>query len=113
MSINEWKEKIRAWNEKTMMYPSRHHLGHLKAFQSHGLDNPALDKGKEFRTRQGALICEQVAMIKYALKHNYSYERWKNIVNVILLKEPGNNKIHKRRVILIYDADYSAMIGII
>eukprot|EP00957_Ditylum_brightwellii_P105474 8040661-Ditylum_brightwellii.AAC.1 len=36
-----------------------------------------------------------------------------NIVNAILLKEPGNNKIHKIRVIHIYEADYSAMTRII
>eukprot|EP00957_Ditylum_brightwellii_P031424 2382676-Ditylum_brightwellii.AAC.1 len=67
---------------------SGQHLGYLKAPQSQNLDNPASDKGKELRTRQDTIIQAQVAMINYALKHKYSYYRWKNIVNVILLKEP-------------------------
>eukprot|EP00957_Ditylum_brightwellii_P209009 15359882-Ditylum_brightwellii.AAC.1 len=66
------------------------------------------EEGPELQTRQDALIQAQVSMINYALKHKYSYDRKKNIVKVILLKEPANNKIHKSRVIHIYEADYSA-----
>eukprot|EP00957_Ditylum_brightwellii_P047855 3635242-Ditylum_brightwellii.AAC.1 len=95
------------------MSPSGQHLCHLKALRSQGPDNPASDEGKELRTRQDNLIQAQVVMINYALKHKYSYNRWKNIVNVILLKEADNNKIHKIRVIHIYEADYSAMTVII
>eukprot|EP00957_Ditylum_brightwellii_P008053 611010-Ditylum_brightwellii.AAC.1 len=51
----------------------------------------------------------RVNMLNFALKYKYSYERWKNTGNGILLKEPRNNKVHKIQVIHIYEADYSVM----
>eukprot|EP00957_Ditylum_brightwellii_P197529 15048946-Ditylum_brightwellii.AAC.1 len=93
--------------------PSGCYLGHLKALQSQGPDNPLSDEGKALQTRQDALVCAQFDMLNYTLKHKYSYERWRNIGNVILLKEPRNNKVHEIRAIHIYMADYSEMTGII
>eukprot|EP00957_Ditylum_brightwellii_P129443 9874719-Ditylum_brightwellii.AAC.1 len=93
--------------------PSGQHLGHIKALQSRGPDAPTSEDGKAHYKKQQALIKAQVDMVNYAVKYKYSYERWKNIVNIIIQKESGNNKIHKIRFIYICKADYSAMTVII
>ena len=46
------------------------------------------------------------------MKNGYSYSRWKVIANSQILKEPGNLKIHRTRVIHIYEADYNLALGI-
>ena len=50
-------------------------------------------------------------MINYALSNGYSYKRWQIIANIHILKEPGNIKIHRTRVIHIYEADYNLALG--
>jgi hypothetical protein len=46
-------------------------------------------------------------------RHNqYTYERWHNVVNFLLAKEPGIPRCHKLQVIHLYEADLNALIGI-
>jgi hypothetical protein len=52
-----------------------------------------------------------------AIKHQYTYEqytyeRWHNVVNFCLAKEPGIPRCHKLRVIHLYEADLNTLIGI-
>jgi hypothetical protein len=51
-------------------------------------------------------------LINYAIRHHYTFDRWKTIVNVMIQKEIGNNKIHCHRVMHIYEADFNGLIGI-
>jgi hypothetical protein len=39
-------------------------------------------------------------------------QRWKSVVNVMIFKEPGNYRIHRLRVIHIYEADFNALLAI-
>jgi hypothetical protein len=41
-----------------------------------------------------------------------SFDRWKVIVNVMLLKEPNNPRIHRLRVIHLYEADFNLLLGV-
>jgi hypothetical protein len=50
--------------------------------------------------------------LEYALINGYSYQRWKKVVNIMIEKEPGNPKIHRLRVIHLYEADYNLVLGI-
>ena len=52
-----------------------------------------------------------IGMIDYCIKHQYSFKRWKTIVNMMIYKEEGNVKIHQLRVIHIYEADMSLLWG--
>ena len=51
-------------------------------------------------------------MINLALKNGRSYKRWKKLVNAMLEKEPGNPKIHRLRVIHLYEADYNLILAL-
>eukprot|EP00957_Ditylum_brightwellii_P161619 12305375-Ditylum_brightwellii.AAC.1 len=40
----EWKNKIKVWTEKTTTSPSGRYLGHLKALQSRGPNDPSSEE---------------------------------------------------------------------
>eukprot|EP00957_Ditylum_brightwellii_P203701 15335832-Ditylum_brightwellii.AAC.1 len=88
------------------------HLGHYKALLSCGPDDPQSDAGNEMREKQDSLIGVHVDLLRYVLKHRYSFDRWKIIVKIIIPTKNGNNKIHKLCATHIYEADYSALVGI-
>ena len=54
----------------------------------------------------------RIHLMNYAIKWNYSYTRWQKIVTLMILKEPGNIKIHRMRMLHLYEADFSALLGI-
>ena len=51
--------------------------------------------------------------MQYLIRHNYLYERWKQILNYMIYKEQGNVKIHRLKVIHIYKADYNFLVGVV
>jgi hypothetical protein len=67
-------------------------------------------EGKALESKHLDLIHAHVAMINYSLKHSYYFNRWKNVVNVMIEKEPGNSRVHHLRVIHIYEADYNFLL---
>ena len=72
-----------------------------------------VDKGQEdFKFKQRAILQLHVDLMNYCLKWDYSFDRWQKIVTCMIFKEPGNIKIHRLRVIHIYEADLSALLGI-
>ena len=54
-----------------------------------------------------------VAILNYAIRHNYSYKRWKQILNFMIYKEQGNVKTHQLQAIHIYETDYNFLIGVV
>jgi hypothetical protein len=54
----------------------------------------------------------QVDLLNLAIKNQYTYEWWHNVVNFLLAKESGIPRCHKLRVIHLYEADLNALIGI-
>jgi hypothetical protein len=97
--------KFQIWKENTSTSLSGLHLGHYKALVLRNDADTSTDVGKEIERKRKDLIRAHVALINYALQHSYSYHRWKNVVNVMIQKEPGNSKVHRLRVIHIYEAD--------
>eukprot|EP00957_Ditylum_brightwellii_P038916 2940746-Ditylum_brightwellii.AAC.1 len=61
--------------------------------------------------KQTNLIDAHFGLVNYSREKCYSYERWKNIVNFVIYKEIGNNKIHKICIPHQHKADYSLNIG--
>ena len=112
LTTTEWIGKISAWAKTTSTSPSGFHLTHSKALVAkHGLTtgspaHAALEKQWE------QLIQWQVDLLHVAIKHQYSFHRWKSIFNVMILKQPGNHKIHRLRVIHLYEHDYNLLLVI-
>jgi len=109
----EFIGKIKSWKESTTTSPSGLHLGHWHALIARH-DHSHNKESKECRNldkKQQDIIALRLTLINYALKWGYSFERWKVVVNVMILKEPGNVKIHRLRVIHLYEADYNLILA--
>ena len=108
--------KLKSWRESTATSPSGLHLGgHYKAMvsrHSHSDDTDDLTLKHNLDQIQSDLLHVHLTMINYNLLRGYSYSRWQQVVNTMLLKEPGNYRIHRTRVIHIYKADYNLVLGL-
>ena len=120
ISEEDFRSKLRVWRESPSTSPSGQHLGHFKTLVARHEyadvtedDNP-LDVGKrnELDKIQNKLLRLRLQIVNYALSTGYSYKQWQTIANTHILKEPGNIKIHKTRVIHIYEADYNLALGV-
>ena len=112
VTTEEFIDKVKTWKESTSTSPSGLHLGHYHAMvQRHDLqeDHPQY---LELERKRMLLIRAHVALINYAVRFGYSYKRWKKIVNVMILKDPGDTRIHRLRVIHMYEADYNMINGV-
>ena len=116
----ECRSKLRVWRESTSTSPSGQHLGHFKTLLArHDYsdvteeDTPAdIQKRDELDAIQTKILRLRLQIVNYALRTGHSYKRWQTIANSHLLKEPGNIKIHRTRVIHIYEADYNLALGV-
>ena len=108
----ELKGKFLAWRESTSTSPSGRHLGHYKVLFS-TIDH-RLHEGErtKYRSFQDEIADCYVIMLNYAINYNYSYKRWKQIINMMIYKETGNVKIHRLQVIHIYEADLNLLLGL-
>ena len=117
--------KLRVWKESTTTSPSGVHLGHYKALISkHAYsyvqdDDEGVKDGvkltelrDELNHMQNAIRQLHLQLINYALERGYSFQRWQKVANSILFKEPNNIKIHRTRVIHLYEADYNLVLGL-
>ncbi len=115
----EYVAKLRVWKESTSTSPSGMHLGHYKALIARHAYSDVVDgtpedeaKKEEWNHMQGCLLTLHVQMLNYALERGYAYQRWCTVFNTILFKDVDNVRIHRTRVIHIYETDYNLMLGI-
>ena len=112
----EYVGKLKVWKESTSTSPSGLHLGHYKALitrhEHSDPDTADEDQRNEWNHMQSCLLTLHVQMLNYALERGYSYTRWQTVVNTILFKDTDNVRIHRTRVIHIYEADYNLTLGI-
>ena len=115
----EYIGKLKVWKESTSTSPSGLRLGHYKALIANhdysGVEEDTIEeyaKKEEWDHMQRCLLRLHVQQLNYALERGYAYQRWRKVVNTILFKDPDNVRIHRTRVIHIYEADYNLMLGI-
>ena len=106
-------DKYRFWPEGTSTSPSGRHLGHYRTLLP-GQNYPPISADAKLLldTQRSSLATIHHSVTQYALENNHSYYRWQKVVNVMLEKEPGNPKIHRLRVIHLYEADYNLILGV-
>ena len=118
----DYISKLAVWKESTTTSPSGLHLGHYKALtarhQYTNVEHEAEEETEEMRKQtewnhmQSCMLDLHVRMLNYALERGYSYQRWQTVINTILLKDANNVRIHRSRVIHIYEADCNLTLGI-
>ena len=112
ITTDEFDGKMKKWRETTSTSPSGRHLGHYKVLVS-TIDRSLQENVvKNLQSIQKDIKMCYIGLINYCVKHRYSLNRWKTIVNMMIYKEPGNVKIHRLRVIHLYEADQSLLWGI-
>jgi exonuclease III len=112
ITFQEMLDKYASWDERTSTSPSGRHLGHyhalLKSYKPDSLD----EKEKEISHMAIEILQAHHFMTNYALRHGHSYTRWQKVVTTMIEKDPGNPKIHRLRVIHLYECDYNLLLGI-
>jgi exonuclease III len=117
---DQYVQKLKVWTESTSTSPSGLHLGHYKALIArHRYSESSEDDSEEENSNreewnfmQNKLLTLHVTMLNYALERGYAYDRWKQVTNTILFKDKDNVRLHRTRVIHIYEADYNLTLGI-
>jgi hypothetical protein len=113
ITAEEFLGKLRSWDENTTTSPSGLHLGHY-----HALWKPAAFTKEEqaekqvFDDQRAMLLRAHVALLNYTIKFGYPLQRWLKVVNVMLEKDPGKPRIHRLRVIHLYEADYNLFLAV-
>ena len=100
------------WRVGTSTSPSGRHLSHVHAlFQPIGQTNDSKETSAHFHDIKESLWSLHYAAVHYATKYGYCFSRWRNVVNTLIEKEPGNPAIHRLRVIHLYENDYNLILG--
>ena len=114
MTLQEFRGKIKVWRENTTTSPSGRHLGRYKALFCDIQEAKSGDSDEDISitTKQEQLAALILAVINYCIRNTYVLNRWKTVVNVMIFKDPGNFKIHRLRVIHIYEADFNLILAV-
>jgi hypothetical protein len=114
LSLASFSGKIRKWREATSTSPSGRHLGWYKSLFARGNHDPTLDPEAHatFQTKQSSIAQLIVDLINFCIDHGYVLERWKQIVNTMIFKDMGDYRIHRLRVIHIYEADFNLLLAV-
>lgn len=118
MNDDDFCAKLKLWSESTTTSPSGMRLGHyyksLIARHSFSSDASDEDLTPEFKARRNDLDFKQrsirtlwLEILNFALERGYSFQRWKKVVNTMLFKDPDNVRLHRTRVIHMYEADFN------
>jgi hypothetical protein len=96
--------KYKRWKERTSTSPSGRHLGHF-----HALFRPLKAKDDEEREQLDALqtyIIElHTLMLQTAYDNGHVYKQWEYILTCMLGKDSSIPRIHRLRIIHLYECD--------
>lgn len=118
IALPEFRGKITTWKESTTTSPSGRHLGIYKSLFANGpyRNNPDDEQEAQnyarLRYAQEDIAQLILGIINFCLKTGHILERWKTIVNTMIFKDVGIYKIHRLRVIHIYEADFNLLLAI-
>jgi len=111
ITAEKMMSKYRRWKERTSTSPSGRHLGHF-----HALFRPLKAKNEEDRERLEGIRTELIemhaTMLQTAYDNEHVYERWEYILTCMLSKDNGIPRIHRLRVIHLYECDLNLLFSI-
>lgn len=114
ITTEEFCGKIKSWRESTTTSPSGRHLGRYKALYTPiRQDEEEVAEGEiTIKDKQKAIASLLLSVINYCLRNSYALNRWKTVINMMIFKDPGNFKIHRLRVIHLYEADFNLILAV-
>ena len=108
VTAKDHRKFFRKWTESTSTSASGKHLGHCKALLSLGLEQEP-----PIKPLADAIIELQLQLSNVALTCGHVYDRWKNIVSVMIEKKPGLFLLEKLRTIHLFEADCNWTLGLV
>ena len=112
LSEDDFTGKIQKWKELTSTSPSGRHLGRYKALLATGSYSPETQEHSTFQTKQGDIISIILRIINYCINTGYPLLRWRQVINTMIFKDSGVYRIHRLRVIHIYEADLNLIYAV-
>jgi hypothetical protein len=111
LSLPAMKKVYRIWNENTSTSLSGQHLGHYHALlKRDGLQKASVES-IVLEASRNSIWSLHHNIFEYGIRNAHFFTRWKQIVNTMIEKEPGNPWIHRLCVIHLYENDYNLLIG--
>jgi hypothetical protein len=103
--------KYKIWKERTSTTPSGRHLGHF-----HALFWPIKAKDDKDRERLDDIRIEIIElharMLQTAYDNEHVYKRWEYILKCMLGKDSGIPRIHRLRVIHLYECNLNLLFSL-
>ena len=91
ISLDEMQSFYLHWNVGTSTSPSGRHLSHLHALsQPTGLPEDTPNDTSQLSNAKESLWLAHHAGVNYATRFGYCFDRWRQVVNTMIEKEPGN-----------------------
>jgi len=112
LSYEVFRGKLRKWRESTVTSPSGRHLGRYKSLFSKGLFTQGDEEFEEFSAKQEIIAKLIVEVINYCIRKGHVLKRWLTVINTMICKDIGNFKIHRLRVLHLYEADFNLLLGV-
>jgi hypothetical protein len=111
ITFSEFKQAFSKWNEGTSTSPSGRHLGHYKCL----LRQDHCDKlyTQYYHDPKDKILQVYYNIVRVSTHCGISLSRWQQSTTAMIEKIPGCPKIHKLRVIHLYEADYNIILKII
>jgi hypothetical protein len=94
ITFDDMKERYRCWPERTSTSPSGPHLSHYHALLKPDGLSPEDAEFDEIDSARQAVWRAHHSILKYSIRHGYSFTRWHQVVNAMIEREPGNPCIH-------------------
>jgi hypothetical protein len=111
ITAEKMTNKYKRWKERTRTSPSGRHLGHF-----HALFRPLKAKNKEDRERLEGIRLDIIElhaiMLQNAYDNEHVYKRWEYILTCMLGKDIGIPRIHRLRVIQLYECNLNLLSSI-
>jgi hypothetical protein len=111
LSVQAMKQAYHEWSKNISTSPFGRHLGHYPAIlKSDGLKADS-DKSLAMASSRDEIWKIHHQMFDYGIQNANCFTWWKQIVNAMIEKEPGNTSINQLCVIHLYKNDYNLLIG--
>jgi hypothetical protein len=111
ITAEKMMNKYKRWKERTSTSPSGRHLGHFHAL----FRRPMKAKDDKDQERldgiRNDIIDLHATMLQNAYDNEHVYKRWEYILTCMLGKDAGIPRIHRLRVIHLYECDLNLLLS--
>ena len=106
-------EGYQNWKEQITKSPSVRHPGHYHAlYRPFKYDETKKEEKEEIERLRGIIIRLHHTMLQIAVKHKHVYKRWNTVVTQMIEKDSDSSKLHRLRVIHLYEFDFNLLLKI-